>query len=353
MEKMNAAVLHKAGDIRYEKVNIPEIDDDDVLIKVAYCGVCGSDLPRTQKENGARMYPLIIGHEFSGIVEKIGKNVSNIKLGQKVAVAPLVPNWDNLLSKEGYYGISDDAYIIGTGSNGAMAEYVKVPKENVIALAGNIGLLDAAGLEPAAIGFHACRRADIKVGDTVMVLGCGSIGQFTIQCAKIFGAKKVIAVDIFDEKLDLAEELGADITINSKKEDIFKRVMEETDGFGPQVILETAGSHFTQTQSIQLVKKHGTVVLVGLSHAPLSLDATTLERILRAEITLKGSWNSYTAPFPGRDWEGVLHFMENGQIKFKKMISHEITLEELNNYLHGMSTKDIPFNKVVVKVEGE
>lgn len=351
---MKASVLISPGVSRIEFVDIPTISEDEVLIKVAYAGICGSDLPRSQNENGARKYPLILGHEFSGVVEKIGEKVKDISVGDEVAVAPLIPHPDSPFTKEGLYGLSDNYNIIGTGSNGAFAEYVKVPQAHVVKIPEELNLETAAGIEPAAIAYHAFDISNMKVGDTVAILGTGSIGQFAIQVAKVFGAKKIIAVDIFDEKLNFAKELGADVTINSRTEDLFERIKEETDhGLGVNIVMETAGSSITQEQALLITRKNGTVVYVGTSHSQLKLSEEAVDNVLRGELTIKGSWNSYTAPYPGRAWTGTVEAMKRGQIVFTPMISHRIKLEDLNEYLSGMADRSIQFNKVVVEVNPE
>lgn len=351
---MKASVLVSPGVLKTERVEVPSLLEDEVLIRVAYAGICGSDLPRSQNENGARKYPLILGHEFSGVVEKIGEEVKGINIGDKVAVAPLIPHPDSPFTKEGLYGLSDNYNIIGTGSDGAFAEFVKVPQNHIVHLPREIDLETAAGIEPAAIAYHAFDLSNMKVGDTVAVLGTGSIGQFAIQVAKVFGAKKVIAVDIFDEKLKFAKELGADVTINSRTEDLFERIKEETDyGLGVNIVMETAGSSITQEQALMITRKSGTIVYVGISHSPLNLSEEAIENVLRGELTIKGSWNSYTAPYPGRAWSGTIEAMKRGQIVFTPMISHRIKLEELNEYLAGMADRSIQFNKVVVEVNPE
>jgi L-iditol 2-dehydrogenase len=345
-------VLHAPGDLRHEEVEVPQIGEKDVLVKVAYTGICGSDLPRSQNEDGARMYPIILGHEFSGTVVEIGGSVHSTSVGDRVAVAPLIPDPESEYTKAGKYGLSDNYNIIGTGSNGAFAEYVKVPENHLIHLPTTLDLKTAAGIEPASIAFHAMQRANIVPGDTVAVLGSGSIGQFAIQCAKIFGAGKVIAVDIFDEKLELAKKLGADEVINSKNENLYERIEALTD-LGVDVAIETAGSAITQEQAVNISRKHGKIVYVGISHSDLHLSEESVETILRGELTITGSWNSYTAPYPGRAWEGSVLAMDAGEIKFKEMISHMIGLEDLNEYLQGMHDGSLNFNKVVVKVDSD
>lgn len=347
--KMQAAVLHSLGNFETEFVDIPQIDENEVLIKVVYCGICGSDVPRAMI-SGARKYPLILGHEFTGVVAEIGANVSNVKVGDRIVVAPLVPCGECQYCKASDYGLCEDYNIIGTGSNGAFAEYVNAPKQHVLRIDDRLDFETAAGIEPATIGYHGLQKADIQPGESVVVMGCGPIGQLTVQWAKIFGATTVIAVDIFEEKLELAKELGADITINAKEENVVQRIRELTNG-GADVVAETAGSKITQQQSILAAKKKGRVVFIGISHSDLPLTEETTEHILRGEVKIQGTWNSYTAPYPGISWKATLDFMASGDLKFKPMISHKIQVNEVGEYLKGMADRTLQFNKVLISFD--
>lgn len=352
LNKMNASVLYGVGDIRFEQVEIPTIEVDEVLVKVKYAGICGSDLPRAMISglSGNTKYPLILGHEFSGEIAKIGDSVKSFNLGDKVAVAPLLPCGTCEYCKSGNYGLCADYQIIGTRVNGAFAEYVKVKQGHLLKLPDGLDYQTAAGIEPSTIAYHGIEKADIKPGDNVVVLGCGPIGQFAVQWAKIFGAAKIIAVDIFSGKLDLAKSLGATDTVNAKEVDVLTTIKNLTGG-GADVVVETAGSKFTQEQSLLIARKKGTVVFVGISHAALPLSAEAAENILRGELTLRGSWNSYTQPYPGRAWTATLDFMQKGQILFKPMLSHVIQLDELGDYLKKMANREIEFNKILVEVK--
>ncbi|MEN1969874.1 galactitol-1-phosphate 5-dehydrogenase [Lentibacillus sp. N15] len=347
--KMKAAVLHGLGDFRTETVGIPQINDEEVLIKVKYCGICGSDVPRSMI-SGARKYPLILGHEFTGVVAEVGGNVDNFKPGSRVVVAPLIPCSECQHCKAGDYGLCDNYNIIGTGSNGAFAEYVKAPKNHILPIDDNLEFETAAGVEPATIGYHGLQKVNIQPGETVVVMGCGPIGQLTLQWAKVFGASTVIAVDIIDEKLELAKALGVDITINSKKEDAVQKIKEITGG-GAAVVAETAGSVITQQQAILAAKKKGRVVFLGITHKGLNLKEKTMEHIMRGELTIKGSWNSYTPPYPGLAWQATLDFMTKGEIKFKPMISHKIEVDKVGEYLKGMAERTLICNKVLVSFD--
>ena len=347
--QMKAAVLHGLGDFRTEMVDIPKINAEEVLIKVKYCGICGSDVPRSMV-SGARKYPLILGHEFAGEVVEVGEKVEHLKPKDRVAIAPLVPCGECEHCKASDYGLCDDYNIIGTGSNGAFAEYVKVPQDHALLVDDSLDFETAAGIEPAAIGYHGLQKANIQPGETVVVMGCGPIGQLTLQWAKVFGATTVIAVDVFEDKLALAKELGADITINAKEVDVVEKIRELTNG-GAHVVAETAGSVITQQQSILAAKKKGRVIFLGITHRGLDLTEETMEHIMRGELTIKGSWNSYTAPYPGLAWQATLDFMASGAIKFKPMISHKIDVEEVGEYLKGMADRTLMYNKVLVSFE--
>lgn len=327
--KMKAAVLHSLGNITVDYVDIPEISEDEVLIKVKFAGICGSDVPRSMI-TGARMYPLILGHEFSGVVAEVGSSVSEVQPGDPVVVAPLVPCGECQYCKAGHFGLCEHYNIIGTGSNGAFAEYVKVPKRHVLKIPAQLDLETAAGIEPATIGYHGLQKANIQPGETVVVMGCGSIGQLTLQWAKVFGASTVIAVDIFDEKLEFAKELGADITINSKKVDPIAEIRKITNG-GADVVIETAGSVITQEQSILASKKKGRVVYLGITHKGLNLSEETTDHLMRGEVSVQGSWNSYTPAYPGIAWKATLDYMTKGQIEFKKWCPIRFNLRKLES----------------------
>lgn len=354
-EKMKAAVLHGIGDMRFEEVDIPKLAPHEILIRVKYVGICGSDLPRAMVSGltGNTAYPLILGHEFSGQIAEFGEAVkqeSTWQIGDRVTVAPLIPCGVCEHCKSGDYGLCNSYKIIGTRIDGAMAEFVKAPASHVLRLPDGLDYQTAAGIEPATIAFHGIEKAEIHPGDSVAILGAGPIGQFAIQWAKIFGASKIFAVDIFDDKLAIAKRLGATHVINGKFTDSVAEIRQHTK-LGVDAVLETAGSHFTQEEALLMAKKHGHIAFVGISHGDLPLKAASAERILRGELTVRGSWNSYTAPYPGRAWMATIDFMAKGDLIFEPMISHVIHLQDVGHYLQKMAKHEISFNKVLVQVD--
>jgi L-iditol 2-dehydrogenase len=346
-EKMRAVQLFAPGDVRCQRVDVPAISKpDDVLIKVKACGVCGSDIPRVMTK-GAYRYPIIIGHEFSGDVVSTGEAVSVIKAGDRVTVMPLVNCKKCDYCKIGNAVTCDDYDYYGSRIDGAMAEYILVSEENILQLPDNVSYYEAAMTDPVSVALHAVRKANIEAGQTAVVFGLGAIGFIAVQWLKNLGCHKVIAVDIIDEKLELAKKLGADVTINGKQCDVAKAVYDNTGGQGADAAIEIAGSKYTQVQAIESVRKMGTVVYCGISYDDLTLPNKALSKILRGELNVRGSWNSSIAPLPINEWKSALMFMSSGKIKLKDLITHVVSLEECQATFNMMYNRTEMFTKVI------
>ncbi len=348
MTNMKAAVLHAPGDLRIEDVNKPKITNkNDVLINIKAAGICGSDLDRVL-HTGTYKFPTIPGHEFCGIIEAKGDHVKGLKIGDKVVVAPMLPCMKCESCARGNYGQCEDYDFIGSRRDGAFAEYVVAPEVNVLKMPSNVSFEEGAVVEPAAVTLHGMRKVKINPGETVVVLGCGPIGQIAVQFAKIMGATKVIAVDIVDEKLSEVTKLGADITINSMKEDAVEAIKNVTDGKGADVTIETAGSNITQEQSLRATKNLGRILLLGTAHKDVVFPPKSFERIVRGELELVGSWNSYSAPFPGIEWKATMDFINSGQLKVKPLITHRFNLEETAEVFGKLKNRELNFNKIII-----
>lgn len=332
---MKALSVTDVEKIELVDLDMPELEKGKVLIKVAFTGICGSDLPRYF--NGAvHSFPQILGHEFSGTVEEIGEDVKKVNQGDKVAVAPLVPCGDCNNCKQGEPAMCTNYSFVGSRENGAMAEYVAVPEENCVVIPESLSLKEAALLEPLTVAIHGVDRVKIPAGATVMVLGAGTIGLLTILTLKAKGAGEIIAVDLNTNKLKLAQECGATITINpleTKLDEFFKN--HEM----PEIIYETAGSSITQVQAIELVRKRGKVVFIGTSTKDVNLKPETFEKILRGELEVTGAWMSYSAPFPGYEWKAGINYMDSKKIDVNPLITGVFSLED----------KAIPFEKMIEK----
>jgi L-iditol 2-dehydrogenase len=345
-DTMMAAVLYAPGDLRYEKAKIPLIKEYEVLLRVKVAGNCGSDLQRIMVE-GTYHFPCIPGHEFSGEIVKVGKDVKNVIVGDRVTSIPLIPCMKCEWCLQGQYNMCEDYDYLGSRSNGAFAEYVKVPASNVIKLPENVDFEDAAMMDPAAVGLHAIKRAGgIRIGETVAILGAGPIGMLICQWAKIMGAKKLIASDIVNEKLQIIKSLGIDVIINAKEEDVVERILKETGGFGADMIIETAGSVQTHIQSLQATRKRGKVIHVGRAYKDILLPDAVFTRIYRKELNVYGSVNFN---FANHDNEGkiAVQYMSMGRIKPKILISHRLLLRDIAETFSKMYYKEIIYNKII------
>jgi L-iditol 2-dehydrogenase len=344
--KMRALKLYAPGDIRLDETPIPVIDAGEVLVRVMAVGVCGSDIPRILT-HGAYHPRLTMGHEFSGVVVQTGERVDQWRVGQRVVAAPLIPCFDCQACRQGRYSLCADYNYIGSRTNGAMAEYVRVPAINLLELQDNVPFEAGAMVDPAANAIHALWKTNVQEGKTVAVYGSGPIGLFSIQLARHLGATRVIAVDIMEEKLSLAKKAGADDVINSRHVNPVEAVKEITHGKGVDITLDISGAKTAQHQAICSAGNSGTVVLVGISHDSLELSKEAVDGILRRELIIRGSWNSFSPPFPGAEWTRSLSLMAEGLIWKPEFISHRLRLEEGQQIFAALKNKEFFFSKII------
>ena len=349
-DKMKAAVLYAPADLRIEDVDIPSISSaDDVLINVKSVGICGSDIGRIL-HTGTYSFPTIPGHEFCGVVEQAGEGVSDFSKGDRVVVAPIMPCGECDSCVQGNYGQCDNYNYLGSRTNGAMAEYVIAPKRNLIRMPDNMSFEEGAAVEPAAVTLHGIRQIKIEAGDSVAVLGCGTIGLFAVQFARIMGATRIFAVDIEEAKLDFASKFGAAHCVDAGKADPVETIKQMTGGKGLDVVIETAGSNITQEQSLRIAKKKGRVLFLGTAHKDVVFPPATFELIIRYELKLTGSWNSYSAPFPGVEWHAIMDYAGSRQLDILSCITQRISLEELPETIARMAKREFSFNKVIINI---
>lgn len=312
---MKAGVLYANEDIRYEEVDTPKAGKGEVVVKVKAVGICGSDVPRVLS-NGAHYYPIILGHEFSGDVAEIGEGVEGLKVGDRVAGAPLVPCFHCSDCQKGNYSLCKNYTFIGSREPGAFAEYVKIPAANAIRFNDSVPYEQGAFFEPSTVALHGVKCADFRGGEDVAVLGGGTIGMFTMQWSKIFGAKRVFVFDIVPERLELAKRLGADVVINTSEPDFKERVLSMTDGKGFGFVFETAGVTVTEQLSFELAGNKASVCFIGTPTRDLTFTPKLFENMNRKEFRLTGSWMSYSAPFPGNEWTLTAQCFGDGRLKY-------------------------------------
>ncbi|MFD2922260.1 galactitol-1-phosphate 5-dehydrogenase [Halobacillus naozhouensis] len=325
---MKSLNLYDERDIRFEESPEPVIEQaDDVIVKVKAVGICGSDLSR-YKKLGPYVEGMTFGHEFAGEVAAVGAGVEEIKIGDRVAGCPTYHCGKCLSCQKGELSRCEKLTVIGARHPGAYAEYVKLPAEHIVPLPDHVDYDTAALIEPSSVVVHGFYRTTIQPGAEVAIMGCGSIGLLAIQWAKIFGAKKVYAVDIDETKLEVAKQVGADVLINSLEQPAHEQIVDYTNGQGVDLAVESAGSPITSAQVFALPKKGGEVVFMGIPYADIHIERYYFERIVRNELRVLGSWNAISAPFPGSEWKASVHYMSTGQINVKPMISHQLELKE-------------------------
>ena len=346
---MRAVRLFAPADVRCVEVDVPQIESaSDVIVKVISCGVCGSDIDRVMVK-GAYHYPITIGHEFAGEVVDVADDVKTLKPGDRVTVMPLIPCGKCKYCRIGQYITCDSYDYYGSRIDGAMAEFIRVSSDNILKIPDVIDFDSAAMTDPVSVALHVVRQANIIPGQTAAVLGMGAIGLLTVQWLKHVGCRTIFAVDIFDEKLELAKKLGADYCLNGRLENVKEMIMKYTGDEGVDAAIELAGNKITQVQAIQAVRKQGRVIYCGISYDDLIIPNAELSKILRAELVLKGAWNSSIAPLPINEWETSLNFMAKGKIQTDSIISHRFKLEQCQDCFEMMHKRTEIFNKVLFK----
>lgn len=312
---MKAAVLHAKDDLRYEDFPTPAAGEGEVLVRVRAAGICGSDIPRVLGD-GAHYYPIVLGHEFSGDVVETGNGVSSVKKGDRVSGVPLLPCMKCEDCQKGSYSQCRLYSFVGSRVQGSFADYVKLPERNVVKFEANVSYEQGAFFEPATVALHGLNCAGYQGGEDVAILGGGTIGLFTAQWARIFGARRVFVFDIDNDRMALARKLGADVTVNTLDRD-FRAVVDEMTGkkgFG--YVYETAGVDITMKLAYELAGNKAKVCFIGTPTSDLTFNPKLFENMNRKEFSLTGSWMSYSAPFPGREWGLTAHYFASGQLRF-------------------------------------
>ena len=313
---MFAGVVHNKLDIRYEEVETPVPKDDEVLVKVRYTGICGSDVPRVNGD-ACHFYPIILGHEFSGEISAVGENVESVKVGDRVAGIPLVPCMECEDCTRGDYSLCKHYSFIGSRRNGSFAEYVAVPESNVFPIGDDVDFRDAALFEPSTVAIHGIMRTDFVPGRTVAVLGCGLIGLLTIEWAKILGAKEIIAVNRSREKLKVALDAGATAAVSTLDSDYPDRISDLTDGRGVDYIFDATGNENMIAADFRIAANKAWVCMIGTPKHEFSFSVQDWELLNRKELMVTGSWMSYSKPFPGKEWEMTKENFRNGKLSVK------------------------------------
>ncbi len=346
MDTMKARVLKAVGNLDYCDYPIPKIKSGEVLLKVRACGICGSDIPRIFV-NGTYHFPTIPGHEFSGEVVAAADKENENLIGVRATVFPLIPCKKCESCKKGSYEMCKSYDYLGSRSDGAYAEYVRVPVWNLVPIPDTLSFEAAAMSEPCAVALHALRRAQIEIGDIVVIYGPGTIGMLIAQWARAWGAK-VLLVGTDLNNWDFIEGLGFYDYCNSSHEDPVKWVMKMTDGSGADLAIEAVGIATTACNCLESAAPGGKVLFVGNPHGDYTFPQNTYWQILRKQLTVFGTWNSSYDNTRKSDWNIVVDAMASGKINVEKLITHKFDLKNMDKGLNIMKNNSEFFAKVMV-----
>jgi len=307
-------------------VDVPEqeMKAGDVMIRLQYVGFCGSDLNTYLGRNPMVKLPVIPGHEVGAVIEAVGSEVpEGLKPGMVVTVNPYTNCGKCASCRNARPNACQHNETLGVQRNGSMRERLVLPWEKVIP-AGLLTPRECALVEPMSVGFHAVSRAQVTDSDVVLVIGCGMVGMGAVVRSALRGAT-VIAADIDDEKLQLAREMGASYTLNTKTDDVNARLLEMTSGFGPDVVIEAVGSTPTYQMAVDVVAFTGRVVCIGYAKSEVSFQT---KYFVQKELDIRGSRNALP-----QDFRAVIHYLERRTCPVDRLISSEVTPEEAQKAL--------------------
>lgn len=344
---MKAHVLYGIGDLRWTEVPEPTLKSGEVLVKVRACGICGSDVARVFK-TGTYHFPTIIGHEFTGeVCEVFDRTAQSHWIGKRVGIFPLKPCFRCENCLHGEYELCTNYDYLGSRCDGGFGEYVAVPEWNLMPLPETVGYATAAMLEPASVAMHALGISGMKTGDTVAVVGPGTIGMILCRQAILSGAKKVALIGRSAAKLDFAEEYGIEYRINSEKEDVCQVIYGLTDGRGVDIAIEGTGASGPMNMCLDIVRSSGTIVALGNPSCDMNLEKGAYWKILRRQLKIYGTWNSCYGS-KDSDWVKVLSLLESGQLSLEPLITHRLPFERLKEGFEIMRDRDVYSNKVML-----
>lgn len=338
---MKAARFYEKHKLIVEDVPVRQPSENEVLIKVRYCGVCGTDVHIFEGDKGSAQVnpPVILGHELSGDVIKVGSNVENVKIGDRVSADPNLYCGKCYFCANGKRHLCEHMVGLGTAADGGFAEYVTVPEELVFPIADNVSYEEAAMTEPLSCCLHGMNLTDVKIGDTVMIVGTGNIGMIMLQLAKHAGSARIIAVEPNEKRRNKAKDLGADICIDPLKDDT-DAILKANGIKNIEKVIDCAGLTSTAEYSVKYAGRGATVMLFGLTAPDDTMSLKPFE-VFQKELTIKGSFvNPNTFERAGK-------LLETGAVKVDNLITDVILIDDIQSVFENrLYAKD---GKVLIK----
>lgn len=344
--KMKAAVMNSIGTMGFEERSVPAPKEDEVLLKLEYVGICGSDLHYYEHGRIGDYIvepPFVLGHEAGGIVVEAGTSVQHLKAGDKVALEPGIPCGHCEFCKKGFYNLCPDVKFFATPPvDGVFQEYAVHKADLCFKLPPNMSTLEGALIEPLAVGFHAAIQGNAQLGQTAVVMGAGCIGLVSMMALRARGVNKVYVSDILQKRLEKAMELGADGVINGREKDSVEEIMKMTGGRGADIVIETAGTDVTSAQAIRMSAKGGTVVFVGYS--PSGNITIPMGTALDKELTFRTVFR-YRHIYPL-----AIDAVASGKINLKGIVTNEYALDDIQNAMDSSLKNKMDVVKAVIKI---
>lgn len=342
---MKALVLEEYMRLHYTDVPSPLIAEDEVLVKVKAIGVCGSDVHGIDGSTGRRIPPIIMGHEASGVIEQTGKKVTDWKAGDRVTFDSTIYKTDDWYTEQGMYNLSDGRMVLGVSCkeftrNGAYADFVAIPQHILYRLPDNVNFVQAALVEPAAVALHAIEITPFQTDYTAVVVGAGMVGSFVVQLLKIKGCKNIVAVDLDDDRLQLAKRLGADHCYTPTDPALSEMVLSLTDARGADIAFEVVGIGETIQTAIALLRKGATLTVLGNLSPNVQMP---LQTIVTRQIRIQGSC-AINGEYPA-----ILNLIASGELDMTAILSAEAPLSEGANWFDRLYNKEKGLMKVVLK----
>ena len=342
---MKALVLSEYKHLAIEDAPKPQPADDELLIRIRACGICGSDVHGFDGSTGRRIPPIVMGHEAAGVIEAVGSGVRSFRIGDRVTFDSTVYCGDCFYCRRGQVNLCDRREVIGVSTPlfrrmGAFAEYVTVPERIAYALPDTMPFAHAALIEAASVAVHGASLTPLEPGDSAVVVGAGMIGLLTLQAIREAGAERVFVVDVDDTRLEMARGLGATETFNSKTQNVVAEIQKRTEGRGADVALECVGITDAIGLAIESVRKGGAVTLVGNVAPKIEL---ALQSVVSRQIRLQGSCASCG------EYPECIAMMADGRIRVEPLISAVAPLEDGARWFQRLYDREPGLLKVVLE----
>jgi len=342
---MKALVLTEYNKFEVQDIQKPECPADEVMIKIEACGICGSDVHGMDGSTGRRQPPMVMGHEAAGTIVEVGSEVKGFTVGDRVTFDSTVycGNCEfcqagdiNLCSNRRVIGVSCDEY----KSQGAFAEYLPLPPRVLYKFGENLDFAKACMVEPLSIAFHAVNITDIKLGDSVVVIGAGIIGQMVVQSVRLAGVAKLIVVDLDDDRIAKSLKHGADYGLNSGNVDVVAEVEKITGGNMADIVIEAVGADPTINMGIDCLKKGGAMTIIGNISPTINLP---LQKVVTRELKIQGSCAS------SGEYPACLEFLERGDIDVSDAISAIEPMTDGQEWFDRLHGREAGLNKIILK----